>query len=301
LKIEKPVEILEADVGAIILAPEFDEPSSEDLVEFGYGKSPNVVKNSEISRKSLLTNFVKDSVKLSSGKIPKKFSIIITPHFNKPGVEYENYNLSISAIYRGYKIKEIIPDSDVTIYLKDYRGFGKRHYRWYEKALNAGVKVERVEELKVIPENKDSVRIEYKKNGKLSGESSELIILITGQKSPSLMKNLSKICGIEADKNGFCKIRPFSVCETTVDGIFAVGEFSGPKGNPETIWEGCAALTETLKYLGEKSFKPASPPALKNVSGEKQRIGVFICSCFGLFKEKVDLNELVKSVKPSGV
>ncbi|GAJ24915.1 unnamed protein product, partial [marine sediment metagenome] len=216
------------------------------------------IKNSEIAKRSLLTNFVKDSVKLPSGIIPQKFGIIITPHFNKEQVEYENYNLSITAVYRSVRIKEIMPEAEVTIFLRDYRGFGKGHYRWYQKALDLGVRVEKVVKLKIAPQNDEKVIIQYENNNNKYQQEVELAILVTGQKPPTIMNGLSKICGVKSDQNGFCNIRPFSSTETDIDGIFAVGEFSGPKGNPETVWEGCAVLTEMLKYLGEPNLRANS-------------------------------------------
>jgi len=60
LKIDRPEEILEINVGAIVLAPEFEEPSQKDLAQFGYGKLANVVKSCDLARKSLLTNFIKN-------------------------------------------------------------------------------------------------------------------------------------------------------------------------------------------------------------------------------------------------
>jgi len=297
LKIVRSEEVKEVNVGAIILAPEFEEPADKELEDFGLGKSNSVIKNSEIAKRSLLTNFVKDSVKLPSGKIPQDFGIIITPHFNKEQVEYENYNLSITAVYRSVRIKEIMPEAEVTIFLRDYRGFGKGHYRWYQKALDLGVRVEKVEKLKIVPQNDEKATIQYEINNNKHQKEVELAILVTGQKPPTIMNDLSEICGVISDQNGFCNIRPFSSTETDKDGIFAVGEFSGPKGNPETVWEGCAVLTEMLKYLGEPNFKPAPPPKLRDLSGEKPRVGVFICSCFGKFNEKIDLNSLEEKAK----
>ncbi|MEA3346704.1 MAG: FAD-dependent oxidoreductase, partial [Candidatus Auribacterota bacterium] len=297
LKIEKPEEIQKVDVGAIILAPEFDSPSEDHLGDFALGKSPSIVTNAEIAKRSLLTNFVKDSVKLPSGKIPREFGIVVTPHFNKPGIEYENYNLSVSSVYRGVRIKELIPEAEVTIFLRDYRGFGKGHYRWYQKAIDVGVRIERVDTLEIVPENGDRVNIHYVKEHKEYKQLVECAILITGQRPPQLMENFSEICGVKPDKKGFCNIRPYSPVETDVDGIFAVGEFSGPKGNPETIWDGCAVLTESLKYLGEPNFKPAPPPALEDVSGQERRIGVFICSCFNTFNDRMDLNSLKEKIE----
>jgi len=297
LKLERPEEVKEVKVAAIILALEFDDPTLEDLKKFGLGQSPSVVINSEIARNSLPTNFVKDSVKLPSGKIPQNFAVVVTPHFNNHGTEYESYNLSVSAAYRGVRLKEILPESDVTIFLKDYKGFGKRHYRWYKKALDAGVYIEKVDNIKATPKNKEEVNLQYEKDGKPHEKTVEYTILINGQKSPNLMKDMSEICGVKADVNGFCNVKPFSCSETDVDGIFAVGEFTGPKGNPEAIWEGCATLTESLKYLGETNFKPPAPPSLRNVNVEGKKIGVFICSCFGTFNKKMDLNALKESVE----
>lgn len=296
LKIERAEEIKEENVAAIILALEYDDAAEEDLRPFGLGTTPSVVRNSELARSSLLTNFVRDSVRLPSGKMPASFAVVVTPHFSDSGVEYESYNLCVSAAYRAVKLKQILPQSEVTVYLKDYRGLGKRHYRWLRKALEAGVGIERADRLQVSPNGQETVHVRYEKGGRAYEKSVDLAILVNGQKAPRLMKEISRVCGVKADENGFCRVREFSCVETDVDGIFAVGEFSGPKGNPEAIWEGCAALTEVLKYLGDSNFKPAPPPALRKTEGEEPNSGVFICSCFGTFQEKMDLNALKEAV-----
>ena len=292
IKIERSEETKEVKVGAIILASEFDEPSNEDLADFGLGDSPCVVRNSDISRRSLGTNFVVDSVKLPSGKIPKKFAIVVTPQLNKSVTEHESYNLSVSAINRGIRLMKLLPDAEVNVFLRDYKGFGKRQFRWYRDALEAGVKVKRVENLKIVPQGDEEVVVAYEQGGAEHEWNADLAILVTGQKSPSLMENLSAVCGVKPDEKGFCRTRPFSCSETDIDGIFAVGELSGSKGNPEAIWEGCATLTETLKYLGDPIFKPPAPPELRSVKGQEPEVGVFICSCFGKFEKDMDLEGL---------
>jgi heterodisulfide reductase subunit A-like polyferredoxin len=237
LKLDRPEEIREEKLTAIILALEYDDPIEEDLRRFGLGTSPSVIRNSEVARRSLITKFVKDSVRLPSGKMPGSFAVVVTPHFNDSGTEYESYNLCVSAAYRGKKLKQILPESEVTVYLKDYRGLGK------------------------------------------------------------MMSEISSIRGVRANESGFCRVRENSCAETDVDGIFAVGEFSGPKGNPEAIRKGCAVFTEALKYLGDSNFKPALPSPLRKIEGEELKIGVFICSCFGTFQEKMDLAALKEAVE----
>ncbi len=296
IKIERPEEEMEASVNAIILALEYETPGRKELEKFGFGKGERIKRNRDIAEKSLLTNFVEDSIKLSSGEVPKKYAIVVTPHFNTPGIEYENPNLSITAIYRALKIKEILPDAEVKVFLKDYKGMGYNHYRWYKKAEANGIEILRVEDFK-SREDKKRVIIEYKKKGENLTVESELLILVTGQKPPSEMDEIEKLFKVKKNKWGFPELNPFGSLETNIPGIFAVGEFSGPKGNPETVWEGVAAFTETLKYLGEKSFSPPPPPPLRDVSGEIPQIGVFICSCFGKFKEKMDLERLKKQIE----
>lgn len=109
LKVERSVEEIEVKVGAIILATEYEEPTEEDLAKFAYNH-PNVVKNSDLARKSLLTNFVKNSLARSSdGKVAQKIGIIVTPQYNPK--EFESYNLTVSAIYRAFKIKRSLSRS----------------------------------------------------------------------------------------------------------------------------------------------------------------------------------------------
>ena len=299
LQVERPEEVVEADVGAIVLSDAFEEPSEKDLLDFALGQSPSVIRNSEVARRSRLTNFVRDSVRLPSGKIPQTFGIVITPHFNRPGVEYENYNLSVSAIYRAVRLKEILPEANVTVFLQDYRGTGKGHYWWYQKALDVGVRVERAESLNIVPvEAAEEVTIHYTSaNGASYTEAVDLAILVTGQSPPSKMDKLSQLTGVQADDNGFCQLRPYACCETDVDGIFAVGELTGPKGNPETVWDGCAALTEMQQYLGDSNVKPSPAPTLRDVRSEPTRVGVFICSCFGQFDERMDLPALAERAR----
>ncbi|MBN1919290.1 MAG: CoB--CoM heterodisulfide reductase iron-sulfur subunit A family protein [Verrucomicrobia bacterium] len=291
ITIDRPQETVETDVGAIILATEYDEPTNDDLAAFDLGTSPSVIRNSEVARRSLLTNFVRDAVKLPSGRLPSSFGIVVTPHFNRPGVEYENGNLCVSAAYRAVKLKEILPGAEVTVFLSDYREFGKKHYRWYLKALDAGVGIVRADTLKIAA-NDDGAVIEYDCGGASERKAVDLAILVTGQKAPLLMEELKRTCGVQPDANGFCRIRPYSSTETDVDGIFAVGELTGPKGNPETVWDGCAVLPEILGYLGEKNFVPAAPPELRRVKGEAPRVGVFVCSCHGTFSKRMDLEAL---------
>ena len=298
LKMNPPIEEIEIEAGAVILAPEFDEPGEAELEIFGWGAIPNVVKSSDIARAALATNFTEDSFKRpSDGKLPQHVAIIVTPHFNEKGLEYENCNASAQAVYRANKIKEMYPDIDVFLFCRDYKCYGKGHCRMYERAQNNGVRIVRTEKLAILPANEGTNTISFQACGTDMEKTVDMTILITGQRPPSTMKRLSEICGVTAESHGFCDIMPFTCAKTLVNGVFAVGEFTSPKGNPETIWEGYGPLREITSWLGEKSVQKPLSPALRTVSHEKACTGVFICSCFGAFLDKMDLESLLNRVK----
>jgi len=69
---------------------------------------------------------------------------VVTPQYNQ-GMEYEPYNCSISAIYRACKIKELLSEAEVSVFLREFKGVGKGHYRWYKKALDKGINIVRAE------------------------------------------------------------------------------------------------------------------------------------------------------------
>jgi heterodisulfide reductase subunit A len=297
-KMDPPVEEIEMEVGAVILAPEFDEPGEVELAHFGWGTIPNVVKSSDIARAALATNFTGDSFKRPSDKtLPQSVAIIVTPQFNKKGIEYENCNASAQAVYRANKIKEMLPDVEVSLFCRDYKCYGKGHCRMYERAKKSGVQVIRTEKLLLNPTDGEKISISFGAGGANDEKTVDMSILITGQRPPTAMKRLSEICGVPAEPHGFCEILPFTCAKTKVAGVYAVGEFTSPKGNPETIWEGYGPLREITSLLGEKNVEKPQPPVLRNVSYEKARTGIFICNCFGTFSHKMDLESLIARVK----
>ncbi len=294
IKVDRPVEELELKVGAIILAPEYEEPTEEDLKKFCFSH-PNVVKSSELARNALLTNFVQNCLQRpSDGRVASKVAVIATPQYNP--AEFESYNTTVAAVYRAYKVKEVYPEAEVMLFMRDFKGYGKGHYRWLEKALEVGVKLVRADDVEVSPQG-DDLLVSYRVRDREESYQAELVVLVTSQKVPSVMERLSGLLGVEADEHGFCKVKPFTAGETTVEGVYAVGEFTGPKGNPEIVWEGYGAATEVRRFLGEPNFSPSPPPPLRNVQGEPVKVGVFICSCHGEFSRFLDLEQLAEKVR----
>ena len=297
LKLNKEFEEVEVNVGAIYLTPEYIEPEKGDLEKFGFQTFSNVLKNNQIVSSGVTTSFILDSIKRKSdGKIPESISIIVTPQYNTN--EFEDCNTTNIAMYRAVKIKELLPDAKVLIFFKNYRGFGKGHFKLYLEAKEKGVKIVRADEIFLKETSNKNIEILYKIGENNLTEEVELTILVTGQIAPTNeIKKLEKICGIKGDNHGFCYVEPFSNFKTGVDGILAGGEFTGPTANPETVWEGYSAVTYLLDYLGSPVVSPPKPPVFRDVTNETVKVGVFLCSCFGKFYNEIDLEQLKNEAK----
>ncbi len=297
LKLDKKEEELEIEVAGIVLAPEYVDVGKGDLEKFGYGNFKNVLKNSDIVRGNIPTSFVLNSLKRrSDGKLPSKFAIIVTPQYNP--IEFEDFNTTNIAVYRAIKIKEVHPSAEVTIFMRNYRGFGKGAYKLYEQAKELGINIIKADDVYLNELENNDIEITYKLGGKQEKENFEFVILVTGQKAPiDEVRKFEKICKIKGDNHGFCYVEPFTNNKTNIPGIFAGGEFTGPRGNPETVWEGYDIAQDILDFLGEPAVSPPQPPKFKDVSKETPKIGVFLCSCFGKFNDKIDLEKLKKEAE----
>ncbi len=292
LKLDKKEEELEVEVAGIVLSPEYVDVDKGDLEKFGYKVFKNVLKNSDIVRGNIPTSFVLNSLKRrSDGKLPQKIALIVTPQYNN--IEYEDFNTTNIAVYRAVRIKELHPSADVTIFMRNYRGFGKGAYKIYEKVKEIGVKIIKADDVYLNELDNNDLEITYKLAGKQNKENYEFVILVTGQKAPiEEVKKFEKLCKIKGDNHGFCYIEPFTNNKTNIPGIYAGGEFTGPRGNPETIWEGYDIAQDILDFLGKPVVSPPQPPPFRDVSKEEPKIGVFLCSCFGKFNDKIDLEKL---------
>jgi heterodisulfide reductase subunit A len=88
--------------------------------------------------------------------------------------------------------------------------------------------------------------------------------------------------GISLTEGQFCKTESFRPVATSHEGIFVCGAFTGPKDIPQSVIEASSAAAEAGAILNEARnslTKEKEIPEERNISGERPRIGVFVCHC----------------------
>ena len=285
-------EIVELNVGAVVLCPGFDEFDPAPLFNYGYKKYPNVVTSIEFERMlSASGPFQGELKRPSDGRPPKRIAWIqcVGSRDESLGCGYCSSVCCTYAIKEAIIAKEHIPPElqeklQRTIFFMDIRTQGKDFDKFYERGKEEGIEFVRgkVYEVNEV-DGTGNLFLRYVDEGdRPRSHEFDLVVLSVGLRPSPESIALAKRLGIQLNKYGFCHTGTFSPVETSRRGIFVCGAFQGPKDIPETVVQasGAAGSASTLlaPVRNTLTAKKEYPPE-KDVSGEEPRIGVFICHC----------------------
>ena len=301
-------EIIELNVGSIILAPGFQcfDPSQFDT--YSYAEHPNVITSMEFERiLSASGPTMGHLVRLSDHKEPKRIAwlqCVGSRDINRCDNAY------CSSVCCMYAVKEAIiakehagDDLDCAIFFMDMRTHGKEFERYYNDAKEKhGIRFIRSRVHSVEPvKGSDDLSIKYvSENGKIKEEIFDMVVLSVGLETPPEFIKLAKKLGIELTEGNFCKTDSFNPVATSKEGIFVSGVFQGPKDIPQSVIEASSAAAVAGAPLSEARYtltKKKDIPEERNVTGERPRIGVFVCRCGINIAGVVDVPSVVEYAK----
>jgi len=285
---EQVDQFIDIDVGAIVLAPGFDEFDPKPMFNYGYSRYPNVITSIQFERiLSASGPYQGELLRPSDKKLPQKIAWIQCVGSRDVGCDREY----CSTVCCTYAIKEAIVAKehssaplDEAIFFMDMRTQGKDFDKFYNRAKEEGIrfvrsKVYRVEEV----DGTGNLAIKYvTEDSKIASEEFNLVVLSVGFQPSQEVVDLARRMGLQLNKYGFCSTSPLSPVETSKPGIFVCGAFSGPKDIPETVMQASGAATKAATLLAparKTLIKEKVYPPERDVSSEEPRIGVFICHC----------------------
>ncbi|MBN1899979.1 CoB--CoM heterodisulfide reductase iron-sulfur subunit A family protein, partial [Candidatus Sumerlaeota bacterium] len=281
-------EYINLDVGAVILAPGFDEFEPAVLEQYGYGRYPNVVTSIEFERILGATGPYEGHVKRPSDeKEPQKVAFLqcVGSRDSSHGKDYCSSVCCMYAVKEAVIAKEHTPELETTIFFMDMRTYGKGFDRYYERAKNEyGVRFIRS---RISGVNEDlttkNLVLKYEtEDGVLYSEEFDMVVLSVGLNPPKSAAKLSEVFGVNLNRHGFSDSPEFHPLETTQEGIYVAGAFQGPKDVPETVMQASGAAVRAERLLAaarnSQTTEKVYPPET-DVSTQSPRIGVFVCHC----------------------
>jgi len=299
-------QMIELEVGSVILTPGFEEFPAEKKGEFGFGRYGNVITNVQFERMlSAAGPFEGHIVRPSGGGEVKRIAFIqcVGSRDSSCGNEYCSSVCCMATIKQAMVAREHVEGLDATIFYMDIRAHGKDFDQYYERARNE----ERIHFVRSMPSR--IVQIPDTKNlcvrfacGKREFEEREfdLVVLATGiDPKTSVTDSMSRL-GIELNGFGFCATNRLLPLTTSRPGVFVAGAFQEPKDIPETVTQASGAASMAMELLADSRntlVAKKSYPNERDITDEAPRIGVFVCHCGLNIASVVDVTQVVDSVK----
>lgn len=301
---QKP-EVIDINVGAIILAPGFEEFDPRLKSMYGYGRYANVVSSIEFERTlSASGPYGGKILRPSDGAIPWRIAFVQCVG-SRDALVGNNYCSSACCMYA---IKESViamehtPGVHCTIFFMDMRAFGKEFDAYYNRAQEE-YKVRfvrsRVSSVHEVP-GSQNLMVRHVKDEDPKDEEFDLVVLSVGMKPPKHAQELAKILNIKLNKYNFCSTNTFSPVETSRSGIYVCGAFAAPKDIPESVAQASGAAAKAGGVIAPGRGKltvPKEYPPERDVSGEEPKIGVFVCHCGINIGGVVNVPEVVEYAK----
>jgi len=256
-------EVIEKEVGSIIIATGYDLFDPHLLPQYGYGVYENVISNLQFERLASPSGPTRGEVLLKDGTVPKGIAFL-----HCIGSRDENANLYCSRVCCMASMKQAHlakekTGAEIYEFYIDINAFGKGYQEFYKRVREEGIYFIRGKGSEIF---KRDGRLVVAAEDTLLGTpleiSVDMVVLGTGLTARRGAERVAQIFGISQSADGFFmeahpKLRPVS---TNVDGIFLAGCCQGPKDIPDTVAHASAAAAEAAALVtkGQIEVEPTT-------------------------------------------
>ncbi len=256
-------ELVEEEVGAVIIATGFDSFDPGPLKQYGYGKLPNVITAEEFEIMNNAAGPTEGRILLENGQEPQ--SIAILHCVGSRDKNHHEYCSRVCCMY-AFKFSHLVREktsAEVTQLYIDVRSFGKGYEEFYQRVLSEGVNVIRGRAAEVVPvgwkpedEGALLVRCEDTLISRYREIPVDMVILCTALEARKDARSLGRKFNISTGADGwFIEAHPkLAPVSTTTDGVFLAGTCQGAKDIPDSVAQGGAAAAQALKLLSRKEI-----------------------------------------------
>jgi heterodisulfide reductase subunit A len=265
IDLDEQDQVVEIEVGNIVLATGFKTFDPKRAEQYGYGKFPNVVTSLEFER--LVNASGPTGGNIKSRTKDKKGNWIFSGEGDEPksvalihciGSRDVNHNAHCSRVCCMYSLKlahlvrEKLPDAEIYEYYIDMRAFGKGYEEFYDRIRGENIRMIRGRTAKIERQNgKLLLRSEDIAGDSLMEQPIDMAILAVGLEPREDAEEMSSMLGIALGDDGWFKEAgensdPIS---TMAGGITIAGVCQGPKDIPDTVAQASAAASRVLQSI----------------------------------------------------
>jgi heterodisulfide reductase subunit A len=298
-------EVVEIEVGSVILASGTAEFDAKLKGEYGYGVFPNVLTSIEYERILSASGPTGGHITRPSDHAePKKIAILqcVGSRDIQAGSEHCSAICCMQAAKDAIITQEHLPKAKTTIFYMDIRAYGKGFDQFIDKARNRHDTTfinGRIASVESDPTTNDLFIRYITQDGKIIDDTFDLLVLSVGLKPSAASMDTARRLDVGLDKSGFVSVNTLEPVTTNQAGIFACGSVSGPKDIPESVMEASGAASAAASTMGKFQVRKITidMPEQLDLRGEPPRIGVYVCRCGINIASVVDVPSVVEYVK----
>ncbi len=252
IDLDQKEEMVELEVGAVVLATGFDLFDAAAMPQYGYGRYPDVISGLEFERLSSPNGPTGGRILTKDGSEPQAIAFL-----HCIGSRDENHHPYCSRICCMYNLKQAHLAREKTAarvyqFYIDLMAFGQGYQEFYQRVREEGVVFTRGKCSEVVQSGgRLRVMAEDTLLGRPLQVEVDMVVLGTAVEPRPGAEELARVFGVARDRDGFFseahpKLRPVETC---VGGVFIAGCCQGPRDIPDTVAQASAAAAEALALL----------------------------------------------------
>jgi heterodisulfide reductase subunit A len=255
---QKP-EVIEEEVGTIIVATGYDLYGKKELAEYGAGKIPDVLDGLQFERLCSASGPTQGKVLRPSDHREAKDVVFIQCAGSRDPELHCAYCSKICCMYTAKHaklFKHHVPDGQAYIFYIDIRSGGKNYEEFVQRTVeDDGVIYLRGKVSKLF---EDNGKIKVYGVDTLAGReveiNADMVVLATAMRPAKGAAKLAKILKASTDKDGFLaeshpKLKPV---ESVTSGLYFAGAAQAPKDIPEAVAQASGAAAKAMTILSQE-------------------------------------------------
>ncbi len=258
-------QIMDVEVGAIIVATGMDVYDPTALDEYGYTRFPNVVTSLEFER------LISTGGPLGGHfgrpgdlKRPRRIGFIqcVGSRTQDParGNPYCSNICCMNTVKEAQYLKDNYPDTDITVFYMDLRAFGKGFEELLMRSKMSGVRYIRglPGEVRQAPADGNLwVTVENTTANRLEVHEFDMLVLAVGARPATTTEPIRQMVSLSRSPSGFlkeahAKLRPV---DTPTKGVFIAGAAESPKDVRESVTQASAAASRANILLSKSKMR----------------------------------------------
>jgi heterodisulfide reductase subunit A len=259
IRYDQEDEIIEVDVGAVVLATGFDVLGTDFFPEYGYGRYRDVINGLQFERLASASGPTIGVIQRpSDGKVPETVVFVSCAGSRDPakGIEYCSKICCMYTAKHAMLYKHKVHEGNAYVFYMDIRAGGKMYDEFVRRAIEE-------DDVKYV---RGRVSRIYEEDGKLVVKGvdtlldhepleirADMVVLATAGVANSGAEELAQKLHVSYDQYHFFteahpKLRPV---ETNTAGIFLAGACQSPRDIPETVSQASGAASKVAGLFSQ--------------------------------------------------